>query len=220
MPSRRRRRARASAARRARPSHRRRARGGPSLTLSRCRDCRARRVSSRSEFAPSSLAAGEGPHMRIDLFAMERMQSLHWHRVKYDLSESGVLPLSVQELLRVAGDDRERRLPRDEARLSAVGRIGGAARADRALVSGRDGGERDRRERRFGSESPRAVEPARAGRSPRVHGAELSPGLGPRPPLRGRDRRLLAAARVQGRRVRAGRSTSISSRRSRAASRA
>ena len=29
--------------------------------------------------------------MRIDLFRMERMQSLHWHRVEYDLSESGVL---------------------------------------------------------------------------------------------------------------------------------
>jgi len=46
--------------------------------------------------------------MRIDLFAMERMQSLHWHRVKYDLSESGVRPLSVEELLRYAGVDRER----------------------------------------------------------------------------------------------------------------
>lgn len=37
--------------------------------------------------------------MRIDLFRMERMQSLHWHRVDYDLSESGVLPLKVVELL-------------------------------------------------------------------------------------------------------------------------
>jgi len=39
---------------------------------------------------------------RIDLFEMERMQSLHWHEVEYDLSESGVLPLQVDELL---GDD-------------------------------------------------------------------------------------------------------------------
>ena len=45
--------------------------------------------------------------MRIDLFAMERMQSLHWHRVRYDLSESGVLPMTVQDLLSVAGDGRE-----------------------------------------------------------------------------------------------------------------
>jgi len=37
--------------------------------------------------------------MRIDLFRMERMQSLHWHRVEYDLSESGVSPLKVGELL-------------------------------------------------------------------------------------------------------------------------
>jgi aspartate/methionine/tyrosine aminotransferase len=37
--------------------------------------------------------------MRIDLFRMERMQSLHWHRVEYDLSESGVQPLTVRELL-------------------------------------------------------------------------------------------------------------------------
>jgi aspartate/methionine/tyrosine aminotransferase len=46
--------------------------------------------------------------MRIDLFAMERMQALHWHRVQYDLSESGVQPLSVRELLEYAGDDPER----------------------------------------------------------------------------------------------------------------
>jgi aspartate/methionine/tyrosine aminotransferase len=37
--------------------------------------------------------------VRIDLFRMERMQSLHWHRVEYDLSESGVQPLTVAELL-------------------------------------------------------------------------------------------------------------------------
>jgi aspartate/methionine/tyrosine aminotransferase len=36
---------------------------------------------------------------RIDLFEMERMQSLYWHQVEYDLSESGVTPLSVAELL-------------------------------------------------------------------------------------------------------------------------
>jgi aspartate/methionine/tyrosine aminotransferase len=36
---------------------------------------------------------------RIDLFEMERMQSLYWHEVEYDLSESGVLPLQVDELL-------------------------------------------------------------------------------------------------------------------------
>ncbi|HEV8564295.1 MAG TPA: aminotransferase class I/II-fold pyridoxal phosphate-dependent enzyme [Actinomycetota bacterium] len=40
---------------------------------------------------------------RIDLFRMERMQSLYWHRVEYDLSESGVLPLTIHELLSLAG---------------------------------------------------------------------------------------------------------------------
>lgn len=48
--------------------------------------------------------------MRIDRFAMERMQSLHWHRVKYDLSESGVSPLTVDELLRFGGGGREQAL--------------------------------------------------------------------------------------------------------------
>jgi hypothetical protein len=43
--------------------------------------------------------------MRIDLFRMERMQSLHWHRVEYDLSESGVTPLRLEELL---GDGLDR----------------------------------------------------------------------------------------------------------------
>ncbi len=36
---------------------------------------------------------------RIDIFEMERMQSLHWHEVEYDLSESGVRALSIRELL-------------------------------------------------------------------------------------------------------------------------
>jgi aspartate/methionine/tyrosine aminotransferase len=37
--------------------------------------------------------------MRIDRFEMERMQSLYWHEVEYDLSESGVQPLTIRELL-------------------------------------------------------------------------------------------------------------------------
>lgn len=36
---------------------------------------------------------------RIDTFEMERYQSLHWHRVAYDLSESGVRPMTIRELL-------------------------------------------------------------------------------------------------------------------------
>ena len=40
---------------------------------------------------------------RIDVFRMERMQSLYWHQVEYDLSESGVQPLTIEELLALAG---------------------------------------------------------------------------------------------------------------------
>ncbi|MEX2204116.1 MAG: aminotransferase class I/II-fold pyridoxal phosphate-dependent enzyme [Actinomycetota bacterium] len=36
---------------------------------------------------------------KIDVFEMERMQSLYGHDVEYDLSESGVLPLQVDEVL-------------------------------------------------------------------------------------------------------------------------
>jgi hypothetical protein len=40
----------------------------------------------------------------IDLFQMERMQSLYWHLVDYDLSESGVTPMTIRELLGPAAD--------------------------------------------------------------------------------------------------------------------
>jgi hypothetical protein len=37
--------------------------------------------------------------VELDLFAMERYQSLYWHLVEYDLSESGVAPLTIREVL-------------------------------------------------------------------------------------------------------------------------
>src|SRR2546430_16885534 len=40
----------------------------------------------------------------IDAFEMERYQSLYWHLVDYDLSESGVTPLTIRELLGPAAD--------------------------------------------------------------------------------------------------------------------
>jgi aspartate/methionine/tyrosine aminotransferase len=46
--------------------------------------------------------------VQIDLFEMERMQSLYWHLVEYDLSESGVRPLPLSEMLNIGGLDRER----------------------------------------------------------------------------------------------------------------
>jgi hypothetical protein len=35
----------------------------------------------------------------LDQFEMERMRAIHWRRVEYDLSESGVSPLTIAELL-------------------------------------------------------------------------------------------------------------------------
>jgi aspartate/methionine/tyrosine aminotransferase len=42
---------------------------------------------------------------RIDVFEMERMQSLHWHEVEHDLSESGVRALTLRELLGERADE-------------------------------------------------------------------------------------------------------------------
>jgi aspartate/methionine/tyrosine aminotransferase len=41
---------------------------------------------------------------RIPLFEMERYQSKYWHVVAHDLSESGVLPMTIRELLGPAAD--------------------------------------------------------------------------------------------------------------------
>ncbi len=42
--------------------------------------------------------------MTIERFRMERYQSRYWHEVDYDLSESGVLPMTIRELLGPAAD--------------------------------------------------------------------------------------------------------------------
>ena len=42
--------------------------------------------------------------MSIERFEMERYQSRYWHLVDYDLSESGVLPMTIRELLGPAAD--------------------------------------------------------------------------------------------------------------------
>jgi aspartate/methionine/tyrosine aminotransferase len=42
--------------------------------------------------------------MRIDLFRMERYQSLYWHTVEHDLSESGVQPMTIRDLLGPVAD--------------------------------------------------------------------------------------------------------------------
>ena len=43
--------------------------------------------------------------MRYTPFRMERYQSTYEHRVRYNLSESGVHPLTVGELLEIAESD-------------------------------------------------------------------------------------------------------------------
>ncbi|MDH5223531.1 MAG: aminotransferase class I/II-fold pyridoxal phosphate-dependent enzyme [Actinomycetota bacterium] len=42
--------------------------------------------------------------MTIERFLMERYQSLYWHEVDYDLSESGVSPMTIRDLLGPAAD--------------------------------------------------------------------------------------------------------------------
>ena len=42
--------------------------------------------------------------MAIEQFRMERYQSLHWHAVDYDLSESGVSPMTIRDLLGPTAD--------------------------------------------------------------------------------------------------------------------
>jgi aspartate/methionine/tyrosine aminotransferase len=56
---------------------------------------------------PSRLELSGGAVARIDMFRMERLQSRYWHQVEYDLSESGVTPLSIEELLGESQDPRE-----------------------------------------------------------------------------------------------------------------
>jgi aspartate/methionine/tyrosine aminotransferase len=45
--------------------------------------------------------------MDIPLFAMERYQSLYWHRVEYDLSESGVTAMTIRDLQGPEADAEE-----------------------------------------------------------------------------------------------------------------
>ena len=53
-----------------------------------------------ARFGPSNPLTPEGP-LRIDLFQMERTQCLYENEVEFNLSESGVLPLRVEEIWRV-----------------------------------------------------------------------------------------------------------------------
>ena len=70
--------------------------------------------------------------MRIDTFEMERMQSLYWHLVEYDLSESGVTPSRSRSS---SASSPTRRRSSDRPRLSPLGGLRGRPRTHRAVVS-------------------------------------------------------------------------------------
>ncbi len=79
--------------------------------------------------------------MRFPVFEMERMQSTWEHRVRYDLSESGVEPLTVAETLALVGRDlADLRLGYAdgrgrEATRAAVAAIHGGASAENVLIT-------------------------------------------------------------------------------------
>lgn len=70
--------------------------------------------------------------MRYSLFEMERWQSTWEHRVRYNLSESGVHPLTVRELLALA--DRE-----VDGDSSGSGEVGGVEGSPPVLAGSREG---------------------------------------------------------------------------------
>ena len=85
--------------------------------------------------------------MKLEPFAMERMQSTWENRVAWNLSESGVHPLRVEEL---ADTDADRR--RCSRRRSAIRRRTARPelrRRHRVAVSGRDAGAHRSHERRL-----------------------------------------------------------------------
>ena len=100
--------------------------------------------------------------MKIDLFEMERYQSRYWHEVDYDLSESGVLPMTIRELLGPAAD-AEAFVAGTYARLPALRGVARDAGQHRRLVPGRRRRARHRRStaarRRTSSRSGRSWSP-------------------------------------------------------------
>ena len=74
--------------------------------------------------------------MKLEQFAMERMQSTYENQVEFNLSESGVQPLRLGEL--VDDDGGARRADERSAALHAIERYRAAALGDRGAVSGRE----------------------------------------------------------------------------------
>src|SRR5262249_23553773 len=59
-------------------------------------------VEPGADRAPEA-ASGYAPGMKLETFEMERFQSVWENRVSHNLSESGVHPMAVEELLRPGG---------------------------------------------------------------------------------------------------------------------
>ena len=130
--------------------------------------------------------------MKIDEFQMERMQSLYWHLVEYDLSESGVTPMTIRDLLGPNADAEA--FLQTAPRVPALRGIARGARQHRRLVPGCGARERLAHDRRVGGQPPDALDAARARRPPGVHDPQLPAGLGPGQALRHGDRHVQAEA--------------------------
>ncbi len=122
--------------------------------------------------------------MKIDVFQMERMQSLYWHLVEYDLSESGVTPMTIRDLLGPEADAEAflhtaLGYPLSEGSYEARANIA-------AWYPGCHSRERLAHDRWVRGQSPDPVDTARARRPAGVHAPQLHAGLGARPPLRRR----------------------------------
>ena len=127
---------------------------------------------------------------RIATFEMERYQSLHWHRVDHDLSESGVAPMTIRDLLGPEADaeaflQHALGYPLSEGSEESRRRSPPGTRARREQRDDVNGGSR--------GELPVAVDAAASEGPARVHGAELHAGPGPRRGLRRRATDTFAA---------------------------
>ena len=137
------------------------------------------------------------PGMKLEQFAMERMQSTYENLVEFNLSESGVRPLTAREL--IAGPGRARGPAGPAARLLAVERHHRAAPGDRRDVSGRRHRSHRGHQRRVRSQLHHHLQPDRAGRRSRDAGAELHADVGLVARVRRHDSRVAPGRGSRGR---------------------
>ena len=155
------------------PDHR----GAPALNPDKhltCTDCTPLHV-RRLRHVTLNVRDKDPP---IELFEMERMQSTWENLVDYDMSESGVRPLTLRELVEM-GFDLEAFLDQPLGYSQSNGTIELRER-DRGALSRRDRRSHRGHQRHVRSELPRRAEPAPAGRRRRDGGAELHADAGRR----------------------------------------